>query len=392
MLRQPTLFDSHAPISSEASAAGSTRSSLQVGPKIDHVGPAPALARRSRAQEKSSDARRAADVLSRALDGLDTSFAFRANTPGTPTADISGPSSGGSSAIAGLQSSLANRLAARTDFCGSPEYEVHWTESTTILGPPICRLAASRRRISASGCSGWPSPASRNADGGPNPDGNTGKRFTLQTAATLSAWPTPNTNERGPDGRESKDARGAGGIDLQSTALLASAWDSPTATDHEGSGLRSDGRPKLPGQARLAAWVSPSSTDGSRGSLPPRPTDTGVPLDQQAAMVTPSPWATASSRDWKDSPGMATTGINPDGTERSRVDTLPRQAQLALGVDTKSSTSKTAKRGVLNPALSLWLMGFPSGWLMVAPATTPRGGKSSKGSGTRSSRSLRRSS
>jgi len=38
-----------------------------------------------------------------------------------------------------------------------------------------------------------------------------------------------------------------------------------------------------------------------------------------------SGWVTASARDWKDTPGMAT--VRPDG--RSRIDQLPRQAQLA---------------------------------------------------------------
>ena len=40
-------------------------------------------------------------------------------------------------------------------------------------------------------------------------------------------------------------------------------------------------------------------------------------------------WPTASARDWKDTPGMSETGVNPDGTERKRLDMLPRVAQLA---------------------------------------------------------------
>lgn len=40
-------------------------------------------------------------------------------------------------------------------------------------------------------------------------------------------------------------------------------------------------------------------------------------------------WSTASSRDWKDTPGMADTGVNPDGSTRTRADQLPRQAALA---------------------------------------------------------------
>lgn len=40
-------------------------------------------------------------------------------------------------------------------------------------------------------------------------------------------------------------------------------------------------------------------------------------------------WPSASSRDWKDSPGMATQATNADGSERTRLDQLPRAAQLA---------------------------------------------------------------
>ena len=40
-------------------------------------------------------------------------------------------------------------------------------------------------------------------------------------------------------------------------------------------------------------------------------------------------WPTATTRDWKDSPGMATTGTNPDGTTRNRLDRLGPVAGLA---------------------------------------------------------------
>ncbi len=59
-------------------------------------------------------------------------------------------------------------------------------------------------------------------------------------------------------------------------------------------------------------------------------------------------WPTPSSRDWKDTPGMSTTGTNPDGTERTRLDQLPRVAQLASGWPTpraEDSESTGAHRG-----------------------------------------------
>jgi hypothetical protein len=42
-----------------------------------------------------------------------------------------------------------------------------------------------------------------------------------------------------------------------------------------------------------------------------------------------SSWPTASARDWKDSPGMATTAINPDGSDRNRTDQLARAVYVA---------------------------------------------------------------
>lgn len=37
-------------------------------------------------------------------------------------------------------------------------------------------------------------------------------------------------------------------------------------------------------------------------------------------------WPTASARDWKDTDGMATEAVNPDGSHRNRLDHLPRVA------------------------------------------------------------------
>src|SRR3990167_1855919 len=291
MSKQRTLFDSPDAISSAASAVGNTRSSLQAGPKIVPCGLEAVPARHSRAQEKSNDARRVEAVLSRALDGLDTSSAFRANTLGTPTSDICGPNSGGSSGTASLQSSLANRLRATMDGFGSREYELRWNELATPLGPPILQRQALVRRTSGSDCSGWPTPAAQNADGGPNPNGNTGERFTLQTAATLAGWPTPKTPTGGPNPNATK--REAGGQYHKIEDLIA-GWPTPQTADGErGSLTMMRGNSTLLGAARLVGWASPSS------------------------------------RDWKDTPGMATTGINPDGSTRTRLDQLPRQATLA---------------------------------------------------------------
>jgi len=57
-------------------------------------------------------------------------------------------------------------------------------------------------------------------------------------------------------------------------------------------------------------------------------------------------WPTCNACDWKDSPGMRETGVNPDGTERKRLDMLPRVAQLAAWPTPRTPTGgpETAER------------------------------------------------
>lgn len=69
-----------------------------------------------------------------------------------------------------------------------------------------------------------------------------------------SGWPTTKANEKA----QSPEAHAKGFSSLQDTA-------------------------------QMAGWCSPTCQDGSRGGLPPRPQDTGVPLSQQAALAG---WAT----------------------------------------------------------------------------------------------------
>jgi hypothetical protein len=83
------------------------------------------------------------------------------------------------------------------------------------------------------------------------------------------------------------------------------------------------------GSGDLTSPSKPTGSDASDRSNTsqlalPFSSDTG-PESHDGETSTSSPLLpTASSRDWKDSPGMAREGVNPDGSRRSRTDQLAR--------------------------------------------------------------------
>ena len=101
-------------------------------------------------------------------------------------------------------------------------------------------------------------------------------------------------------------------------------------------------------------------------------------------------WPTASARDWKDTPGMARTGTNPDGSTRKREDQLARAVYARMWATPRSNIrpshmiydrgrhnleeqvgASVPHGGKLNPAWVEWLMGYPVGWTDLEDSETP---------------------
>ena len=91
-------------------------------------------------------------------------------------------------------------------------------------------------------------------------------------------------------------------------------------------------------------------------------------------------WCTASARDWKDSPGMATEATNPDGSKRLRVDQLPRQAALAGWPTPRANDGTGAK---IPPGrqggLALKSAAMLSGWPTPMAGTPAQNGNNAVG-------------
>lgn len=334
MFNRMTSPDTGNATSSPASAAGPSQPDLLGGPTIENSGPAPRRASRSPSRVKEKP---------------------------RLTIGTSGPTFSGSPVPDGPLSSWESRLRRRLARTGSTECSLIWKESDTPAGRPLSRLVPSTRPTDGTDFGLWRTPNTVDAKGGTRLDVNagqvqlchqvkalwttpvaddTGIRLkpyaqggkALSMMVSTAFWPTPTASlaDKGVRSMEGafREASRSHGPDLAAVAAAA-LWQTPVADDsvNRAAGkFNSRGEPKLSAEVRLTQWPTPTATDANRGMTPPRPQDTGVPLNQAVALQ---------------------AGVGPDGSQ--------------------VTTGKPA--GSLNPEFVCWLMGFWEEWLLCAPGS-----------------------
>jgi hypothetical protein len=259
------------------------------------------------------------------------------------------------------------------DSRGSTLFALTWKERVTPLGRRICALRGAALRTSGSGSTSWPSPPVNDSTGSEY-QVSRGKKVLKLTGVAKTSWPSPIA--------EDSQSRSSNETLLDAAR---SAWPTPQHRENGGgeysdpakalARMESGHQINLQDVAKLASWPTPRAYIHSEDVSVPGLTSLDVVargLYPEKARYWPgqsleSPWVTPSARDWKDSPGMATTGINPDGTERSRIDMLPRQAAQTSGNPVNGSPARTVNRGQLNPALPRWLQSIPAVWDECSP-------------------------
>lgn len=141
-----------------------------------------------------------------------------------------------------------------------------------------------------------------------------------------------------------------------------SGWPTPTSLSFNESHQPGNNRSMNKTQ-ELAGWISPRASEIGRQRTPEaiaRAQENGgsAALEDQVHLAS---WSTPTAHD-------GTHGARNDKSAEKRGSRcLQREAKFATGPISPSSLAPTANRGVLNPAHSRWLQGYPEIWDSCSP-------------------------
>ena len=318
-----TSGDTTKSISSQESEAGPSPSSEPNG-ATDLFGQPLAPARPSRSQASVQAAQAAkARTLCGALDELAKRYARSAASRGLPTPATYGRRYGDSPRNADLDRSWVSRLREALRLPGSPLYRHRLKSSATPLGRVVYQLRSSALPTSDSGYGGWRTPQ---ADGDRGAHVTIHARSQLNLNSQVAGWASPTArdgrSEIGTPEMMRRRQERRQGKPLSKQVLMG--WGTPRIGNHGGHGNPDrvdDGKARLEDQVHgtTMGWASPRATDADKNVR------------------------------------------SHEGAEAEANNDLGTTASLSRA--SSETDDESTAPSLLNPAFSLWLMGFPTGWL-----------------------------